>query len=185
MHALRTLALIAPLAAVPAFPLAPEAAGPAITAATPDRTAAAPLGPPWISIEYPVNPYDATTRAAFLVVHAFHHGTPTGFPVSGSAEGLVNGERRSIPLRFSATSRTGTYALARQWPNDGTWTLVVSVAQGPDDKVSAIVELGRDGDVAAVRVPTRRQDGWTIPAAVAMADVDASLRQRAAQLSAR
>ena len=63
------------------------------------------------------------------------------FPVSGSAEGLVKGERRSIPLRFSRTSRQGVFAVSRQWPNEGVWTLVVSVTQGPDDKVSA-VEVG-------------------------------------------
>jgi hypothetical protein len=40
-------------------------------------------GPPWISIELPANPYDRATKGAFLVVHAFHHGTPVGFPVSG------------------------------------------------------------------------------------------------------
>lgn len=186
MLTLRTLALVAPLAVAPALPLVPGEDLPATARIVADaRLAGAVLGPPWISIEYPVNPYDATTRSAFLVVHAFHHGTPTAFPVSGSAEGIVNGERRSIPLRFATTSRAGVYALARQWPNDGTWTLVVSVAQGPEDKVSAIVELGRSGDVAAVRVPTRRQDGWTIPAAVAMDEVESSLRQRAAQLSAR
>jgi len=55
-----------------------------VPSAAPAPTAIA--GPPWISIEYPVNPYDATTRDAFLVVHAFHHGVPTAFPVSGTAE---------------------------------------------------------------------------------------------------
>ncbi|MCC6930233.1 MAG: hypothetical protein IT359_14705 [Gemmatimonadaceae bacterium] len=195
MTTLRSLALVAPLAAAPALGWSHERLDRAGTGATTGAVggaaaviaagARATFGPPWISIEYPVNPYDATTRSAFLVVHAFHHGTPTGFPVSGSAEGLVNGERRSIPLRFTTTSRTGVFALERQWPNDGTWTLVVSIAQGPEDNASAIVELGRGGEVAAVRVPTRRQDGWTIPAAVAMQDIDASLRQRAAQLSAR
>ncbi|HEX4933539.1 MAG TPA: hypothetical protein VFV33_10200 [Gemmatimonadaceae bacterium] len=194
MHTLRTLALLVPLAAAPHHPLVPGSGSPLVAPTEPAsgaapsgsaRAAGVPVGPPWISIEYPVNPYDATTRAAFLVVHAFHHGTPTGFPVSGTAEGIVDGERRSIPLRFTPTSRTGAYALTRQWPSDGTWTLVVSVAQGPEDTVSAVVELGRTGEVAAVRVPTRRRDGWTIPAPVVMAEVEAALRQRAAQLSSR
>ncbi|HUF31409.1 MAG TPA: hypothetical protein VMM77_12225, partial [Gemmatimonadaceae bacterium] len=38
-------------------------------------------GPPWISVEYPPSPYDQTTRGAFLLVHAFHHGTPANFAV--------------------------------------------------------------------------------------------------------
>lgn len=142
-------------------------------------------GPPWISVEYPVNPYDRTTRDAFLVVHAFHHGTPVDFPVSGTAEGLVGGQRRTVSLEFVRTTRPGAYALRKQWPNDGTWTLVIAVAQGPEDKVFAVVDLARTGEVAAVRVPTRRQAGQSvpIPAPVAMNDVETSLRARAAELA--
>jgi len=139
----------------------------------------APVGPPWISIEYPVNPYDQTTRDAFLVVHAFHHGTPMGFPVNGTAEGLVNGQRRSVKLEFQQTSRTGEYALRKQWPDQGTWTLVIGVMQGEEDRVTAIVDLSSDGQVARVNVPTRKQNGYTVPAKVAMEDVDAGLRARA------
>jgi hypothetical protein len=138
-----------------------------------------PAGPPWISIEYPVNPYDQTTRGAFLVVHAFHHGTPVGFPVSGTAEGIVNGQRQSIKLDFQETSRTGEYALRKQWPDQGTWTLVISVMQREEDKVSAIIDLASDGQVAHINVPTQRRDGWVVPAKVAMADVEAGLRARA------
>ena len=139
----------------------------------------APVGPPWISIEYPVNPYDQSTRDAFLVVHAFHHGTPTAFPVSGTAEGLVNGQRQSIKLEFGTTSRTGAYALRKQWPDQGTWTLVIGVMQGPEDRVTAVVDLSSDGQVAKINVPTRREGGHVIPAKVAMADVEAGLRARA------
>ena len=62
-------------------------------------------GPPWISIELPANPYDQATRGAFLLVHAFHHGQPVGYLLTGTAEGIVNGERRSIKLEFSETTR--------------------------------------------------------------------------------
>jgi hypothetical protein len=187
MPALRTLALTLPLlAAAPAASAVPGLASPAahllLPAAGP--ATAATMGPPWISIEYPANPFDATTRGAFLVVHAFHHGTPTGFPVSGTAEGLLNGERKTVKLSFTATSRAGVYALAKQWPNEGTWTLIVTAAQGPDDRVSAVVELGPTGEVAQVRVPTRQQDRWTVPAPVQMAEVERSLRERAARQSA-
>lgn len=140
-------------------------------------------GPPWISIEHPVNPYDQTTRDAFLVVNAYHHGTPVALPVSGTAEGLVNGQRRSVTLAFTPTSRPGAFALKRQWPTEGTWTLAIAVSQGEDDKVWAIVDLASDGAVSAVRVPTRKQDGWMIPAKLAMSEIDAALRVRAQQVA--
>ena len=175
MTHLTTLALAFPLLLLPTSAAPRPEALPAGTAV---------VGPPWISIEYPVNPYDASTRGAYLVVHAFHHGTPVGLPVSGTAEGIVDGARRSVPLTFAATSRAGVYTLARQWPNEGTWTLLVSVAQGANDKVTAVVDLTAAGEVAMVRVPTRRQDGYTLPAAVAMSTIDASLREHAALRSA-
>ena len=80
------------------------------------------FGPPWISIETPVNPYDASTRDAFLLVHTFHHGTQADAPVSGGtapdeppgvrevSQGLRAGPRRSLSV-------TG------HWPNSGVLVL--------------------------------------------------------------
>src|SRR5205814_2133491 len=76
-------------------------------------------GPPWISIELPVNPYDQSQRGAFLLVHSFHHGTAMGYIVTGTAEGIVKGERRTVKLEFSGTGREGVYALRQTWPNEG------------------------------------------------------------------
>jgi len=137
-------------------------------------------GPPWISIELPVNPYDESARGAFLLVHAFHHQTPTGFLVTGTAEGIVNGERRSITLKFDETSRGGVFALKRMWPEEGAWTLVITVNQAPGDGATAVVDLGPDGQVAAIKVPTMQRGSWTVPAPVSLADIGAALRARAA-----
>ena len=150
-------------------------------------TAFVSAGPPWISIEYPANPYDSASRGAVLLVHTFHHGAAIGYPVSGTAEGIVNGARRTVSLEFKPTSRPGVYALHKQWANDGVWTLVIAATQGAGEgnTVSAVVELGADGRVASVNVPTQQRGGWTVPAAVAMGDVEASLRARAARLASR
>ena len=138
-------------------------------------------GPPWIAIEYPVNPFDPTTRDAFLVVRAYHHEQRVGLPLSGRAEGLVAGARRTVALRFDSTSLSGVMALRTQWPSEGAWLLVIEAAQGADDKVTALVELGRDGSVRHVRVPTRRQGQWLVPAKVTGADVEAALASAAAR----
>ncbi len=138
------------------------------------------MGPPWISIEYPPSPYDQTTRGAYLLVHAFHHGTPADYPVAGTAEGIVGGQRRSVKLDFSRTSRAGTYALKKQWPSQGVWTLVINATQGADDVVTALVEVGAGGEVASVKVPTEQRGAWNMPKRVSMQEVDAALRARAA-----
>lgn len=150
-------------------------------------TAFVSFGPPWIAIEFPANPYDSGSRGAFLLVHAFHHGTPVGFPVSGTAEGLVNGARRTVSLEFRNTSRPGVYALHKQWPSEGVWTLVLGVRQGNDDGelAQAVVELGANGRIMNVDVPTRRQGQHMIPRPVAMSDVEEGLRTRATRVAGR
>ena len=135
-------------------------------------------GPPWISIEYPANPLDASTRGAYLLVHAFHHQIPTSSPVRGTAEGLVNGDRRSVVLRFDSTSRPGVYALRKQWSDDGVWSLVISVVPHEDNIAEALVELGPDGGISSVRVPTRRERDWTIPRAITAQEIEQSLQSR-------
>jgi hypothetical protein len=142
-----------------------------------------PAGPPWISIEYPPSPYDASTRDAFLLVHAFHHGTPMNFPVEGTAEGIVAGTRKSLPLTFARTSRVGVYALRKQWPADGHWVLALAVNQESDAKAGALVELGSRGDVARVTVPTTQRDGWAIPRAISSAEIETALRTSVATAS--
>ena len=106
----------------------------ALVAATPSARRS---GPPWISIEYPANPLDPSTRDAYLLVHAFHHQIPVSSPVRGTAEGLVGGERKSIALRFDTTTRPGVYALRKQWSDDGVWSLVISVAPHVDNIAQA------------------------------------------------
>jgi hypothetical protein len=137
--------------------------------------AIAVAGPPWISIELPANPWDQTTRGAFLLVHAFHHGLPIQVPVTGVAEGIVNGQRKSVTLTFDKASRPGVYTLRNQWGSTGRWVLVITVSQHQDDVAQAIVEISEAGEVTAVRVPVRAdRDGF--PRRVTQAEVEAALR---------
>jgi hypothetical protein len=145
-------------------------------------TAAAPAsvrkGPPWISIELPANPWDQTTKGAFLLVHAFHHGLPLQQPISGTAEGIVNGKRRSIALTTEKTSRPGVFALRNQWGTAGRWVLVLTVDQGEHpgmDVAQAIVEISEQGSVTAVRVPLKDdQNGF--PRKATAAEIEAALK---------
>jgi hypothetical protein len=146
------------------------------------------FGPPWISIETPVNPYDPTTRGAFLIVHTFHHGSQLDAPVSGTAEGMVNGERRSVPLQFTKTSRAGAYALRKQWGDGGVWTLDIVASQHADDVAQALVEIAPNGQVTRVEVPTRldpRNGDMPLPRRIGAKEIDSALRQRARLAVAR
>ena len=152
----------------------------AIAASAVALSAASSFSPPWISIETPPNPYDPASRGAFLVVHTFHHGELAASGVTGTAEGIVSGARRSVALTFDTTSQRGSYALRKQWPSDGVWMLVINTG-GQAQGVTALVDLGPKGDVARVRVPTKRSDGWDLPQQVTSRDIDAALEARAAR----
>jgi hypothetical protein len=158
-----------------------------IAAAALAVVAALAVGPPWISIEYPVNPHDRSMNGAILLVHVFHHATPIAYPIEGTAEGIVNGERRSIKLKFTETARPAVYGLSRQWPTEGVWTLVIKMSRGDHgtDGATAVVELGPNGEIESVRVPTRQQGEWTIPTDVSMSEIDGALRARVSALASR
>jgi hypothetical protein len=127
--------------------------------------------PAWLSIESPVNPFDRDNSGALMLVHAMtREGPATLANVSGSAQGIVNGARRSIPIRFDTTSKPGIFAVRKQWPSEGTWLLQIALYG-----TTAIVVVDRDGSVASVRVPTQLQSGNQIPRAVAAKEIDSTL----------
>jgi hypothetical protein len=144
-----------------------------LSAATP-----ALAGPPWISIEVPGNPYEEGARDAFLVVHAFHHMSPDDAPLTGVAEGTVNGRRRTIPLSFQKMSRVGAFGVKKQWPDSGVWVLAFTVTEHGNAEASALVSVGEDGQVAKVQTFGARQaNGYVMPRAYAKSDVDAALHE--------
>ena len=66
--------------------------------------------------------------------------------VSATAEGLVAGIRRSVPLKLIPLS-TGFYGVAREWPSEGTWA-VKFVVTNPDYGKYVTAALVRTGGAA-------------------------------------
>lgn len=133
-------------------------------------------GPPWISIELPASPFGAETRGAFLLVRTYHHFTAVQLVMSGTAEGLVDGRRRSIPLEIASTSTTGLFTLRKQWPNEGVWVLKITADQA-NAAATALVGVGSSGEVTMVRVPLSVTGG---PRPVSDPEVGVLLRSLAA-----
>jgi hypothetical protein len=102
------------------------------------------VGAPWISLELPANPLDRAHADAVLIVRTYYHETPAAWNLRGTAEGMVNGKRRSIPLEFESTSGTGVWAVRQAWPSEGEWVLIIGLAEGG---TTLIAELGPDGGV--------------------------------------
>jgi hypothetical protein len=140
--------------------------------------AAAPAlaGPPWISIEYPANPFDPATRGALLVVRTYHHGTATVFPVEATAEGRIGGERRTLALVVERTATPGVWAVKGSLPAEGSWVVSATLTDPKGEaRATALVGIAREGRLAAVRVPTEVRDGWIVPRAPTPAETDAVL----------
>jgi hypothetical protein len=136
-------------------------------------------GPPWISAEYPSNPFHPDTKGALLLIHTFHHGATMQVPMSGVAEGIVKGRRQTVQLQVKSTYREGVYAVRGDLPRDGNWALVITMNDG-NAKASLLASLGRDGEVLTVNVPHDMKDGWIIPRAATPADIDAALKSSVA-----
>jgi hypothetical protein len=148
------------------------------TAAGASATTSLVKWPPWLSIESPVNPYDPSARGAAMLVHAtFREGQAQLADLTGTAEGIVNGARRSVPLRFETTGQPGVFALRRQWATEGAWLVRIAVRG-----TTAIVTMDRAGNVASVRVPTALStNGDRVPRAVATKEIDSTLAELAKQ----
>jgi hypothetical protein len=137
------------------------------------------FGGPWISVETPANPFDNSTRNAIFLVHTFHHGTPEFMSVVGKAEGLVDGQRRSVDFTLDKSSRDGTYGVQRHWGTKGIWTLLITATppdHGAQSRIQAVVEIGATGEVGRVTVP---RDARSMPRLMTTAEVDEGLRERA------
>ena len=143
-------------------------------------------GPPWISVELPSNPHEASTRGAFFLVHTYHHGTPMQFPLTGRAEGLVNGRRQTVQLEISATDKPGVYAVRYRPVSEGAWVLVFNLGRGEDGSAGMLVTIGKQGQVASVEVPSRTAEGgrWIIPRGITNDDVTRALQQQTAMIGA-
>lgn len=148
-------------------------------AATLSITTAAPAhaGPPWISIELPANPHHASTRDATLLVRSYHHSTALNAPLTGVAEGIVDGKRVSLPLALRSTNQPGVYAVTTPLPKNGTWIMAITLSESGESTATALVTVDQRGRIVAIDVPsTRTRDGWVVPRSVGQRDIEAALR---------
>ena len=120
-----------------------------VTALSLSAFSTALAGPPWIAIEYPANPFDRTSRDAFLTVRTYHHGQIIAKTVTGTAEGVVNGKRQSMKLDIRPGSQPGMYVVRWERPALGRWVLVINSGNQGNIDATAVVEISPTGSVAS------------------------------------
>lgn len=92
----------------------------------------------------PVASQEFQTKTAAFVFRTEGCADPAKSEVAGTAEGLVKGERRSVPLKVTAMSRPGVYAVYQTWPSEGAWVVNLK-GTCASENAGAVVPIGPKG----------------------------------------
>ncbi len=119
------------------------------------------------TIGSPVASQDFQSKTAAFVFRTEGCAEPAKPQVGGTAEGLVKGARRSVPLKVVATSRPGIYAVYQNWPAEGAW--VVNLKGACANATSgAVIPVGPKGFI--------RESSKFFPRPATDAEIDTSLK---------
>ncbi|MGA2119251.1 MAG: hypothetical protein ABSH56_31425 [Bryobacteraceae bacterium] len=111
---------------------------------------------------------EARKLNAELTIKAAGCHDPAGARVSASAIGMVNGQRRQIPLTVTRLSEPGTFVISQQWPKRGNWVIKLEAANDAGQFTNSLIAAGPDGiDLGHERAAMK---------AFADSDVDAMLK---------
>jgi hypothetical protein len=99
-----------------------------------------------------------------LAVRALVCEDLSGVRITGTAEGIVDGTRRSVPLDLLEVNKADAiYAVQYQWPADGSWVLhLKGTCPNPKAEASTLVPMSkgafiRDKTVVLVEPATKKQ----------------------------
>ena len=87
---------------------------------------------------------EARKMNAAVVIKAAGCHDPATAKVTATAIGVVNGERRTIPLEVKALGGAGEFALTQQWPKEGKWVIQL-VGKNGEQFTNTLISAGPDG----------------------------------------
>jgi len=98
-----------------------------------------------LSVETPGSSIEPQLKDVVLIVRTFGCHQPADAKLSATAEGIVNGGRKSMTLELRSIG-SGVYSIKQQWPSEGTWVLALTGSYNGMTS-SVLVELGANGKV--------------------------------------
>ena len=119
------------------------------------------------TIGSPVASQDFHFKAAAFVFRTEGCDDPAKVQVSGTAEGIVKGERRSVVLKVMAAAKPGVYGIYQSWPAEGQWVVNLKGACG-DLSAGAVVPVGPKGFI--------RESSKFYPRPATESEIETSLR---------
>jgi|SRR6266536_3680607 len=119
------------------------------------------------TIGSPVAAQDFRAKVAAFVFRTEGCADPAKSQISGTAEGLVKGVRRSVALKVTAMSTAGVYAVYHNWPAEGEWVVNLK-GTCRDANAGAIVPIGPKGFI--------RESSKFFPRPATDAEIETSLK---------
>jgi len=98
----------------------------------------------WLQVGNPeANPV-AGKMGAVATIKAVGCHDPATAKVTATATGVVNGERRTIPLELHPLGEPGAYGLAQQWPKEGKCVIQL-VGRNGEQFTNTLIGAGPGG----------------------------------------
>lgn len=119
------------------------------------------------NIAGPVAAQDFHAKGAAFVFRTQNCAEPAKADISGTAEGLVKGARRSVALKIMPMGKPGVYAVYQEWPAEGNWVVNLK-GTCADSSAGAIVPVGAKGFI--------RESSKFFPHPATDAEIDAALK---------
>ena len=110
---------------------------------------------------------DFRLKAAAFAFRTEGCADPTKAQVSGTAEGIVKGERKSLALQVVAAPKPGVYAVLQGWPPEGRWVVNLK-GTCADEKAGALIPMGPNGFI--------RESSKFFPRPATNAEIEKSLK---------
>jgi len=98
----------------------------------------------WLQLGNPEASAEARKVNAVVTIKATGCHDPALAKVTATAIGIVDGQRRSIPLKLDKLSEPGAYALSQQWPKEGRWVIEL-VARNDQQFTNTLLTAGPEG----------------------------------------
>ena len=86
----------------------------------------------------------ARTLGAVVTVKATGCHDPATAKLTATAIGVVNGQRRTVPLEVKPLGEPGFFAVVGQWPKEGKW-VVELVGTNGEQFTNSLVAVGPQG----------------------------------------
>src|SRR5579862_5334103 len=121
------------------------------------------------AIGSPVAAQDFRVKSAAFVFRIDGCAEPAKPQVNGTAEGLVQGARKTVSLDVRPSSKPGVYAVFQTWPAEGDWVVNLKGTCGAA-AAGALIPIGPGGFV--------REASKFFPRPATNAEIDTALKGR-------